>query len=255
VFKPTTNSSRFKKKTVSYYSSNKKFRRLLVGKINKSGRNVYGKIVNLNSCGSKKSTIKIDFIRRWSKKIALCVNITKDNNRTCFVSLIKYSNGTFSYILAASKLKPGNLVFSTIIPVRFSLPYNSGCSVILRYLNYKSIFFNLEIYEPMGGKYCKSGGTYSKIVSLNFDKNLVKIVLPTGSIKVLSMFNLVTIGRASNLENFNNFYSKAGYKRLMNYRPNVRGVAMNPVDNPHGGRTKTNSPELTPWGKIAKKGK
>ena len=107
-------------------------------------------------------------------------------------------------------------------------------------------FFNIEINEPFGGKYCKSAGTYSKIISLNFDKNLVKVVLPTGVIKVLSMFNIVTLGRASNLNNFNNFYSKAGFNRNIGYRPNVRGVAMNPVDNPHGGRTKTNSPELTP---------
>ena len=197
----------------------------------------------------------VDFIRRWTKKIALCLNITIDKNRSCFVSLIKYSNGTFSYILAASKMRPGNLIFSTIIPPRFSLPYKSGCSVILRYLDYKSIFFNIEIDEPYGGKYCKSGGTYSKIINLNFDRNIVKVVLPTGKIKILSMFNVVTIGRASNILNFDTFFSKAGYKRNMSYRPNVRGVAMNPVDNPHGGRTKTNSPELTPWGKVAKKGK
>lgn len=142
-----------------------------------------------------------------------------------------------------------------MIPVRFSLPYKSGCNVILRYLNYKFIFFNIEIDEPYGGKYCKAGGTYSKIISLNYDRNLVKVVLPTGSIKILSMFNMVTIGRASNNENFKQFFTKAGYMRKLNYRPNVRGVAMNPVDNPHGGRTKTNSPEVTPWGNIAKKGK
>ena len=152
-------------------------------------------------------------------------------------------------------MRPGNLLFSTIVPTRFSLPYKSGCNAILRYLDYKFLFFNIEIDEPFGGKYCKAGGTYSKIISLNFDRNLVKIVLPTGSIKIVSMFNVVTIGRASNIDNLHVFITKAGYKRKMNYRPSVRGVAMNPVDNPHGGRTKTNSPELTPWGKIAKKGK
>ena len=175
--------------------------------------------------------------------------------RTCFLALLKYSNGTFSYVLAASKLKPGNLVFSTIIPPRFSLPYKPGCNVILRYLDYKSIFFNIEINEPFGGIYARSGGTYSKIISLNFDRDLVKIILPTGSIKILSMFNTVTIGRASNISNMHQFFVKAGYSRKLGYRPSVRGVAMNPVDNPHGGRTKTNSPELTPWGKIAKRNK
>lgn len=208
-----------------------------------------------SGCLNKKSIISVDFIRRWTKKIAICLNITIDKNRTCFVSLLKYSNGTFSYVLSSLKTRPGDLLYTTIIPIRFSLPYKSGCCVILRYLDYKSIFFNIEINEPFGGKYCKSGGTYSKIINLNYNKNLVKIILPTGKIKILSMFNIVTIGIASNNNNLNSFYSKAGYKRLSGFRPKVRGVAMNPVDNPHGGRTKTNSPELTPWGKIAKKGK
>lgn len=208
-------------------------------------------------CGSglKKKIAMVDFVRRWSKKISLCVHLTKDSSRSCFLALLKYSNGTFSYVLAASKIKPGNLVFSTIIPPRFSLAYKPGCNVILRYLDYKSIFFNVEIDEPYGGKYARAGGTYCKIISLNFDRDLVKIVLPTGSIKILSMFNTVTIGRASNINNFNQFFTKAGFFRKLGYRPSVRGVAMNPVDNPHGGRTKTNSPEVTPWGNIAKRGK
>lgn len=171
------------------------------------------------------------------------------------ISLIKYSNGSYSYILASSKLKPSSIIFSTIIPPKFFLPYKQGCNVILRYLDYRSLFFNLEIEEGFGGKYSRSAGTYCKILSLNFDRSIVKVILPTGSIKIVSMFNIVTIGRASNQTNFNQFFSKAGYFRKMNWRPNVRGVAMNPVDNPHGGRTKTNSPEVTPWGKIAKKGK
>ncbi len=69
----------------------------------------------------------------------MCINLTIDKNRSCFAALIKYSNGSFSYILAADKLKPGNLVVSTMLPSRFSLPYKAGCSVILRYLDYKSI--------------------------------------------------------------------------------------------------------------------
>lgn len=172
--------------------------------------------------------------------------MTKDSSRTCFLALIKYSNGSFSYVLAASKIRPGDLTFTTMVPPRFSLPYKQGSNVILRYLDYRSIFFNLEIEESCGGKYARSAGTYCKIISLNFDRNLVKVVLPTGCIKIVSMFSTVTIGRASNIYNFNQFFSKAGFSRKLGYRPNVRGVAMNPVDNPHGGRTKTNSPELTP---------
>lgn len=208
---------------------------------------MYGKIVNLNSGGGlKKRKSLIDYVRRWSNKISLCLHVTKDKTRSCFVSLLKYSNGTFSYVLAAAKMRPGNYIYTTIVPPRFSMPYNPGCVAMLRYLNYKSIFFNVEIESPFGGKYSRAGGTYCKIISLNFDKNIAKITLPTGVIKILSIFNLVTIGRASNYQNFMQFFSKAGYFRKLGYRPNVRGVAMNPVDNLHGGRTKTNSPEYTP---------
>jgi len=240
----------------SYYTSKKKFSRLFVGKKSNSGRNVYGKIVNLR-CGSglKKNSAVIDFTRRWSKRIALCLNLTKDKTRTCFIALLKYSNGTFSYVLASTKMRSGKYYYTTIIPPRFSMAYSSGCNTILRYLSYKSIFFNIEIEAPFGGKYARAGGTYCKMISLNFNKNTAKIILPTGTIKVISMFNLVTVGQASNCQNFHQFFTKAGYFRKLGFRPVVRGVAMNPVDNPHGGRTKTNSPEVTPWGKIAKHGK
>lgn len=227
-----------------------------MGKKSNSGRNIYGKIVNLRCGGGlKKKTAMVDYIRRWSKRIALCLHITKDRTKSCFLSLIKYSNGTFTYVLAAAKLRPGHYVYTTITPPRFSMPYNPGCVAMLRYLNYKSIFFNVEIESPYGGKYSRAGGTFCKIISLNFDKDIAKITLPTGTLKIISIFNLVTIGRASNYQNFNQFFTKAGYFRKMGYRPIVRGVAMNPVDSLHGGRTKTNSPEYTPWGRIAKFGK
>lgn len=212
--------------------------------------------MNLRSgSGNKKRNAIIDFSRRWSKKLAVCLHISKDKNRSCFVALLKYSNGTFSYVLAAIKMKPGGIFYNTILPPRFSMPYNSGCNVILRYLNYRSVFFNIEIQYLRGGKYSRAGGTFCKLLSLNYDKNNVKIILPTGSIKTISIYNTVTIGRASNHKNMFQFFTKAGYFRNQGYRPSVRGVAMNPVDNPHGGRTKTNSPEVTPWGKIAKHGK
>jgi large subunit ribosomal protein L2 len=178
--------------------------------------------------------------------MALCLHITKDSNRTCFAALVKYSTGTYSYILASHGLRPGDFIFSTFRPPRFSLKYKIGCSIILRYLDYKSVFFNLEIKPGFGGKYVRSAGTFCKIISMNFDKDLVKIQLPTGLIKIISIYCLVTLGRSSNYNHKNEFFTKAGFYRKLGVRPSVRGVAMNPVDHPHGGRTKTNSPELTP---------
>jgi len=105
----------------------------------------------------------------------------------------------------------------------------------------------------MGGKYSRSAGTFCKLVSVNLEKNYAKIILPTGNLKIISIYCLVSLGRSSNIFYKNQFFSKAGYKRNLGIRPSVRGVAMNPIDHPHGGRTKSNSPEVTPWGKIAKK--
>ena len=182
----------------------------------------------------------------------MCLQINKVSFLNCFLALIKYSDGTFSYILSSHGLKPGNYVYTSVRPPKFSLKYKSGCSIILRYLNYNSIFFNLEVSPNSGGKYAKSAGTFCKIININFDKNIVKIMLPTGKIKKISIFCFVTLGRASNIYFNNQFFSKAGYYRNLGFKPKVRGVAMNPIDHPHGGRTKTNSPEVTPWGKVTK---
>lgn len=114
------------------------------------------------------------------------------------------------------------------------------------------MFFNLQINLLKGGQYCRAGGTYCKVISVNWSKNTARILLPTGLIKIISIFCSATLGRASNYEHNREFLVKAGFNRNKGKRPSVRGVAMNPVDHPHGGRTKTNSPELTPWGKIAK---
>jgi len=78
------------------------------------------------------------------------------------------------------------------------------------------------------------------------DKNIVKISLPSGLTKIISPYCMITLGRASNILHKKEFFTKAGYYRNLGFKSKVRGVAMNPIDHPHGGRTKTNSPELTP---------
>jgi large subunit ribosomal protein L2 len=89
-------------------------------------------------------------------------------------------------------------------------------------------------------------------LEINKTKNLILIEFPTKLKKWVYGYKLATLGRASNIFHKQEIFGKAGYYRLLNNRPTVRGVAMNPVDHPHGGRTKTSSPEVTPWGRIAK---
>lgn len=224
-----------------------------VGKINNSGRNNSGKItVRHKSRGKKKKIDLIDFSRKWTTKIAVCISLNKDNIRTCFTALIKYSNGTYSYVLAANSLKIGEFIFSTIRPSSFSYRYKDGCTIILRNSFYTYLFFNLQINLSKNGQYARSGGTFCKAISINLIKNTARILLPTGIIKIISIFCSATLGRASNINHNREFFIKAGFSRNKGIRPTVRGVAMNPVDHPHGGRTKTSSPEYTPWGKIAK---
>jgi large subunit ribosomal protein L2 len=116
----------------------------------------------------------------------------------------------------------------------------------LKYMDYTHPFFNVELFVGHGGKYSRSAGTFCKILAFNLDKDIIKISLPSGSFKIVSQYCLVTLGRASNIEHQKEFFCKAGYFRNTGFRPQVRGVAMNPVDHPHGGRTKSNSPEVTP---------
>jgi len=123
---------------------------------------------------------------------------------------------------------------------------------MLKELPLESIFFNLELKIGKGAQYSRSAGMYCTILKEEDDKNLHVIKLPTGTlIKVFSLC-VVTLGKSSNPLHYKSVIGKAGFNSKRGIRPTVRGVAMNPVDHPHGGRTKTSSPEVTPWGKIAK---
>lgn len=195
----------------------------------------------------------VDKFRFWSNFIGLVVNLTKDTHKTCFLALIKYFNGAYSYILAANGLMPGMILRTILRPQRLSLGYKIGYTVILKYLLPNDIFFNIEILPRKGSIYAKAAGTFCNLLNNDFTRDLALITLPTGKKKKISFYCFIVLGRASNIEHYKTIIGKAGTNRLFGKKPSVRGVAMNPVDHPHGGRTKSNSPELTPWNKIAKK--
>lgn len=114
----------------------------------------------------------------------------------------------------------------------------------MRYLKKYSIFFSLSKKNKC--IYARSSGTFCQIKDLNSDFDLCKIILPSGVIKVMSLNCFVKLGRCSNIFNKKITYGKAGFLKFFGKKPKVRGVARNPVDHPHGGRTKTNSPEVSP---------
>jgi large subunit ribosomal protein L2 len=161
--------------------------------------------------------------------------------------LLKYSNGTFSYILASKTLYIGSYTFTTANSIKFvQLNLFSCCNILLKFVKYSQLIFNIEPYLNKGGKYARSAGVFCKVINIDLVNKYVRLKLTSGAIKIISIFCYCNLGRVSNMLHFKEFYSNAGLSRNIGFRPITRGIAKNPVDQPHGGRTKTNSPTLTP---------
>jgi len=127
-----------------------------------------------------------------------------------------------------------------------------GCRVPVRFLRKFSIFFCLNHPKRSNLNLAISSGVYCSFLQNYKDFNLVKIKLPSGENYVISGNSMVTLGRSSNIYKKYQVYGSSKKLKLLGRKPTVRGVAMNPVDHAHGGRTKTNSPEVSIWGWVAK---
>lgn len=212
-----------------------------------AGRNNSGNIVTRHKQkGNKNNIFYIDLKRRFIKQYCLCVSFIFNKNRSTFTALVKYANGIYSYILAPHGLFYGDIIKNSHFDGLNPRIYKVGYSVSLFFLPNNSVFFSLEVRPYLGAQYALAAGTYCLISKVDSEKNLYTIKLPTGSLVIVSGYCAVTLGRASNILHRKSIAGKAGINRLAGRRPTVRGVAMNPVDHPHGGRTKTSSPEVTP---------
>ena len=219
---------------------------------NKSGRNYKNFIIIKSKSISKliKNYQCFDDNRIWSTNLSIILKL-KINYINTLLGLIKYSNGSLSVIKVPYGLSIGSFIKSTILPLHLYKISLLGFRVFLYYLKINMIFFDLGLY---GNKniYVKASGTFSQIIQINKDLNLILILLPSGKKKYVSLNYLCTLGRNNNI--FKKFIvlGKAGINKYIGKNVTVRGVAMNPVDHPHGGRTKTNKPEVSPWGWVAK---
>jgi large subunit ribosomal protein L2 len=216
----------------------------------KSGRNNFGHItVRHKSAGHKKSFRIIDFKRDKFDLEAKVERIEYDPNRTSFIALVKYSDGIYSYILAPHKLSIGDVIMSSkkLIDVKI------GNAMPLSVIPIGSIIHNIEIKPSCGGVISRSAGNYSQLVGKDGGYALVK--MQSGEIRLFSLECMATIGTVSNLDNKNTTIGKAGRSRWLGIRPTVRGVAMNPVDHPHGGgegKTSGGRHPVSPTGKPTK---
>ena len=208
---------------------------------NLSGKNNSGKItIKHRGGGHKKKYRKIVFLKN-STYIGITCNIEYDPNRSANIAAIyNFSNSKFFYILAPKKLKIGDIIKT-----------NSNSEIKLGYcLKIKQIPIGSYIYN-ISSKISRSAGTYSKIKQKNLKFCTIKI--NSKKLKQISMKSFATIGIVSNELNFLLQSKKAGQSRWLNKRPNVRGVAMNPVDHPNGGgEGKKSGFNKNPWGKKSK---
>ncbi|MES2676986.1 MAG: 50S ribosomal protein L2 [Pseudomonadota bacterium] len=215
-----------------------------------AGRNNKGRItVRHKSGGHKKSYRIIDFKRNKFDIEAAVERIEYDPNRTAFIALIKYTDGVFSYIIAPHKLKVGDKIISSkqLIDIKI------GNSMPLSVIPIGSIIHNIELKPGCGAAVSRSAGTYAQLVGKDGGYALVK--MQSGEIRLFLLDCMATIGSVSNLDNKNVSIGKAGRSRWLGIRPTVRGVAMNPVDHPHGGgegRTSGGRHPVSPHGKSAK---
>ncbi len=173
-----------------------------------------------------------------------------------FAGLITYSNGSigsFPLFNGASI----NYVVKTIRyfenPKIYIFPkFRAGDYAPVAYLPIMTCFFNISSSLTEHVWYCKASGTFCTMIRINSDRGYCTVKIPSNRYMIVVESSYVMLGRNSNVLPKGIWIGKAGINIKNGFRPTVRGVAKNPVDHPHGGRTKTNSPERTPWGRVAK---
>ena len=179
---------------------------------------------------------------------AKVVRLEYDPNRTAFIALIEYEGGEQSYILAPQRLAAGDTVISGE-----RADIKPGNAMPLASIPVGTIVHNVEMKAGKGGQIARAAGTYVQLVGR--DAGYAILRLGSGEVRRVRSECMATIGAVSNSDQANQKLGKAGRKRWLGKRPSVRGVAMNPIDHPHGGgegRTSGGRHPVTPWGKPTK---
>jgi len=249
-FKPYTKSRRG---TVLVAKENlwkgKPYKSLSV-KHNKSfGRNNNGRITSRHTGGGHKQKYRlIDFFRKKHDIEGTVERIEYDPNRTCYIMLIKYSDDEHSYILAPQNLSVGDKIVSGN-----KKEIKIGNAMPLSDIPVGTNIHNVEINPGGGAKVSRSAGTSVQISGFDGSYSIIKMV--SGEIRKIDSRSYATIGVLTNPDQKNIKIGKAGRNRWLGKRPQTRGVAMNPVDHPHGGgegKTSGGRNPVSPWGQSSK---
>jgi len=229
----------------------KPVKELTEGLTQTGGRNNHGRMTARRRGGGHKRRYRnVDFKRAKFDVPATVERLEYDPNRTAFIALVKYEDGEQSYILAPQRVKAGDVVVSGD-----RVDVKPGNAMPLKNIPIGTIVHNVEMKPGGGGKIARSAGTYVQIVGRG--TGYAQLRLTSGEMRLVRGECMATIGSVSNADQQNIKLGKAGRNRWRGKRPSVRGVAMNPVDHPHGGgegRTSGGRHPVTPWG-VPTKGK
>ena len=249
--KPTTSSQR-QLIQVNYgeLSKVKPERSLLKGLSNSGGRNHQGRLTSFKKGGGHKRRYRLVDFKRSSFSEATVASIEYDPNRSAFIAKVLDTSGSYHYILAPLDLKVGAIVESGP-----DVPVNIGNALPLRNIPLGTMIHNIELKPGHGGQYARSAGTFVVLIQKTEDGKYAQIRLKSKEQRLVPLDCMATIGIVSNLDHGSISLAKAGRSRWLRRRPTVRGVAMNPVDHPHGGgegKTSGGRPSVSPWGKLTK---
>ncbi|HWU38531.1 MAG TPA: 50S ribosomal protein L2 [Candidatus Acidoferrum sp.] len=250
TYKPTSPGRRFQ--TVSDFSEitrREPERSLLLPLAKTGGRNAYGRITSRYIGGGHKQRYRIIDFRRDKIDIpARVASIEYDPNRSANIALLSYQDGEKRYILAPLSLKVGETVMSGE-----KADIKPGNTLPLKSIPLGTQIHNIELKRGKGGQMIRSAGSSAQLMAR--EGKYAHIKLPSGEVRLVHVDCYATVGQVGNLEHENVSVGKAGRTRWLGRNPRVRGVAMNPVDHPHGGgegKTSGGRHPVSPWGQPTK---
>ena len=249
IYKPTTPGRRGM--TVPSFEEVTKFspeKKLTVTLKSKAGRNSYGRITVRHQGGGNKKKYRIIDFKRQTEGAAKVIGVEYDPNRTAYIALVEYEDGTRSYVLAPVGLTDGDVIYSS--PEADIKP---GNTLPIANIPVGTMINNIELYPGKGGQLVRSAGAAAQLMAKA--NGMAQVRLPSGEVRLVRLDCKATIGQIGNIEHDTVKVGKAGKTRHKGIRPTVRGSVMNPCDHPHGGgegRSPIGHPgPLTPWGKPA----
>jgi len=250
--KPDTPSQRsMSVSTFEELTTDKPYKKLTSPIKKTGGRNNLGRITSRRRGGGHKRKYRIiDFKRNKFNISGEIMTIEYDPNRSSRIALVDYQDNEKRYIIAPDGIKVGNKIISSKDE---NIPFKVGNSMPLYRIPDGMLIHNIELKIGKGGQLSRSAGSYARLMAKE-DGN-VTLRLPSGEVRMVNENCLATIGTVGNKSHENIKLGKAGRSRWLGRRPKVRGVAMNPVDHPHGGgegRTSGGRHPVSPWGTPAK---